>query len=160
NVTSIRVGPLPKEGAALRRQRFEAALRPELAAASRGFFVRDVRQEAIAASAGGTDFGQYFVYFSFFLVVSALVLSALVFELNVDERVRVAGLFRAVGARDAFVQRLFLREAVVLSSAGGLLGAAGAVAYAIAIVKLLRTVWIGAVGTNALTVHVTAQAVV
>ena len=33
--------------------------------------------ETLAASAGATDFGAYFSYFSFFLVVSAVLLAAL-----------------------------------------------------------------------------------
>ena len=42
-----------------------------------GMAVRDTRSDALAASRGATDFGEYFAYFSFFLVVSALVLAAL-----------------------------------------------------------------------------------
>ena len=62
-----------------------------------GLVVRDVRAEGLAASRGATDFGEYFVYFSFFLVVSALVLVVLFFKLGVEQRVREVGLLRAVG---------------------------------------------------------------
>ena len=62
-----------------------------------GLAVRDVRAEAIAASRGATDFGEYFVYFSFFLVVSALLLAALFFKLGMEQRAREVGLLRAVG---------------------------------------------------------------
>src|SRR2546427_9525948 len=37
-----------------------------------GLAVRDVRTEGLAASRGATDFGEYFTYFSLFLVASAL----------------------------------------------------------------------------------------
>jgi hypothetical protein len=37
-----------------------------------GFSILPVRAEGLDASRGATDFGEYFVYFSFFLVVSAL----------------------------------------------------------------------------------------
>jgi hypothetical protein len=58
---------------------------------------RCARPTASSASRGATDFGEYFVYFSFFLVVSALLLAALFFKLGVEQRVREVGLLRAVG---------------------------------------------------------------
>jgi ABC-type antimicrobial peptide transport system permease subunit len=70
--------------------------------------------------AGATDFGEYFVYFSFFLVVSAVVLAALFFKLGVEQRVREVGLLRAVGFGPAKIRRLFMSEALLLSAAGGL----------------------------------------
>ena len=62
-----------------------------------GLAVRDVRSEGLAASRGATDFGAYFAYFSFFLVVSAIMLAALFFKLGIEQRVREVGLLRAVG---------------------------------------------------------------
>ena len=47
-----------------------AAQRPRSAGV--GLSVQNVRAEGLAASRGATDFGEYFAYFSFFLVVSAL----------------------------------------------------------------------------------------
>jgi putative ABC transport system permease protein len=160
NVTSLRVrsapGPSGSAGTDLEsvRQRFGAALRAELDPLATGMVVRDVRVDAVAASAGVTDFGQYFVYFSFFLVVSALVLSALFFKLGVEQRAREVGLFGAVGASPGFIRRLLLTEAGVLSILGSAIGAPGAVGYAALIVHLLRTRWVDAVGTTALTLHV------
>jgi hypothetical protein len=55
-----------------------------------------VRGQGLAASRGATDFGEYFVYFSFFIVVSALLLAALFFKLGVEQRGREIGLLRAV----------------------------------------------------------------
>ena len=56
-----------------------------------------MRTESLTASRGATDFGQYFVYFSFFLVVSALLLVSLFFKLGIEQRAREVGLLRAVG---------------------------------------------------------------
>ena len=161
HATSLRVTPREAAAGASAgvdedswRARFESALRAEVDPMSAGMVVRDVRADAMAASAGVTDFGQYFVYFSFFLVVSALVLAALFFKLGVEQRVREVGLYAAVGAGAGFVRRQFLTEAVVLSLAGGAVGAAGALGYAAVIVHLLRTRWVDAVGTTALTLHV------
>jgi predicted lysophospholipase L1 biosynthesis ABC-type transport system permease subunit len=117
--------------------------------------VSDVRAQSLDASRGATDFGEYFVYFSFFLVVSALVLAALFFKLGVEQRVREVGLLRAVGFGPAKVRRLFLAEGLLLSVVGGAFGVLGAVAYAAIIMYGLRTWWVGAVGTTSLTLHVT-----
>lgn len=154
SITSIRLTPdagmSAEEAARELRVRIRSALDP----AQWGLAVRDVRADALAASRGATDFGQYFVYFSFFLVVSALVLASLFFKLGVEQRVREIGLLRTVGFDEGVVQRLFTAEAVVLSVIGSAAGMIGAVAYAALVVFALRTGWFDAVGTSALAIHV------
>ncbi|HXG90406.1 MAG TPA: ABC transporter permease [Vicinamibacterales bacterium] len=116
--------------------------------------IRPVRAEAMAAAAGTTDFGEYFVYFSFFLVVSALLLAGMFFALTVEQRARELGLLIAVGFTPRDVRRTLLREAAVLITIGSTLGVAGAIGYAALIVYGLGTWWVGAVGTTALRVHI------
>jgi putative ABC transport system permease protein len=153
--TSVRILPAGQP-LATARDRFEAALRANLDPMSMGFTVRAVRAEGLTASRGSTDFGEYFVYFSFFLVASALVLAALFFRLGVEQRAREVGLLRAVGFSTPRVRRLFAAEGLLLAVIGSLLGMAGAVAYGAAMMAGLRTWWSGAVGTTALTLHVSA----
>ena len=43
------------------------------------------------AARGATDFGQYFVYFSFFLVVAALLLAGLFFRYGLEQRLGEIG---------------------------------------------------------------------
>ena len=59
--------------------------------------MQPVRAQALAASRGATDFGEYFTYFSFFIVVSGLLLSGLFFKLGLEQRVREVGLLFALG---------------------------------------------------------------
>ncbi len=129
---------------------FTHALLARVPAGSRGLVVDDVRARTLAAARGTTDFGQYFVYFSFFLVVAALLLAGLFFRFGVEQRLGEIGLLRAVGVSEARVRRLFLAEAAVLSGLGALLGIGGAVAYAWLMMHGLRTVWVDAVGTRRL----------
>jgi ABC-type lipoprotein release transport system permease subunit len=117
------------------------------------FTIRHARAEALAAANGTTDFGEYFVYFSFFLVISALLLAGMFFALSVEQRSRELGLLLAVGFRQRDVRRVLLNEAIVLAGAGALAGIAGAIGYAAVIVYGLRTWWIGAVNTTALQLH-------
>jgi len=119
---------------------------------------RPVRAEALAAAEGTTDFGEYFLYFSFFLVVSALLIAYLFFALGVEQRAREVGLLAAVGYTPRQVRGLFLREGAVVAAAGGAIGVAGAMGYAAAIMYGLRTWWVDAVGTTTLALHVEPMA--
>ncbi|MDP1572562.1 MAG: hypothetical protein Q8L86_21390, partial [Vicinamibacterales bacterium] len=154
-VSSLRVA-VP-EGATI--EAFSDALAAELRATvdpgAAGLQVRAVRADGLASAEGTTDFGEYFVYFSFFLVVSGLLLAYLFFALGLEQRAREVGLLTAVGFTGADLRRHFLREGAVLASAGVVIGTAGAIGYAALIVYGLRTWWVDAVGTTALELHVT-----
>jgi ABC-type lipoprotein release transport system permease subunit len=153
-LTSIRV--LPRAGTSLpaARDAFASALRAELDPVATSLAVRPVRAEGLAASRGATDFGEYFTYFSFFLVVSAVLLAALFFKLGVEQRGREVGVLRAVGFSTPTVRRLFVAEGLVLASVGSVAGMAGALLYGELMMTGLRTWWVDAVGTTALVLHV------
>jgi putative ABC transport system permease protein len=119
-----------------------------------GFTVRHVRNDAAAAAQGTTDFGQYFLYFSFFLVVSALLLAYLFFAVGLEQRTQEIGLLAAVGFAPAKIRRRFINEGAVLAGLGAIIGAIAAIAYGAAIMYGLRTWWVGAVGTTELTLHI------
>lgn len=138
---------------------FAAQLRSELTPAEMGLQVLPVRSQGLDASKGATDFGAYFLYFSFFLVVSALLLAALFFRLGIEQRLREIGILRAIGYQPATVRRIFLTEGLILSFVGSLIGIAGALGYGALMILGLRTWWRDAVGTNALTLHLSTQTV-
>jgi len=119
-----------------------------------GFSIQPVRADGLAASTGSTDFGEYFAYFSFFLVASAILLAVLFFRLSVEQRAQEVGLLRAVGFAPSRVRSLFVIEGLLLAIVGSAVGTAGAVAYGAAMMAGLRTWWSGAVGTTALRLHV------
>ena len=127
-----------------------AAIRARMTAASAGLIVQPVRAQALAASRGSTDFGEYFTYFSFFIVVSGLLLSGLFFKLGLEQRVREVGLLFALGFTPARVRRLLGAEGLVLAAIGAVVGMAGAVLFGAAILYGLRTWWVDAVGTTRL----------
>jgi ABC-type antimicrobial peptide transport system permease subunit len=119
-----------------------------------GFQIVAVRDQGQQASRGATDFGEYFLYFSFFLVVAALMLTTLFFKLGIEQRAREIGTLQAVGFSDNGIRKLFLIEGTLLAAIGSLLGLAGAIAYAALLMYGLRTWWVGAVGTTDLRLHV------
>ena len=89
--TSMRIIPSAGQSPAEALDRYTASLRTIVDPLGMGLSVQDVRSEGLAASRGATDFGEYFTYFSFFLVVSALLLTALFFRLGIEQRAREVG---------------------------------------------------------------------
>jgi putative ABC transport system permease protein len=149
--TSIRIEGTSNAAAFARKLR--ARIDPD----KLGMAVVAPRAQALAGARGSTDFGQYFTYFSFFLVVSALLLAGLFFQLGIEQRLREIGTLRALGFPAARIRRLFLAEGIVLSIAGTILGTLGAVAYAAFLMYGLKTWWRGAVGTGLLTLHISGE---
>ena len=146
-----------RAGAPVERRRLDdvigGQLRARLDPERAGFAVSAVRQSGIEAASGSTDFGEYFLYFSAFLIAAAVLLSALFFRLGVEQRVREVGTLQALGFPVAEVRRIFLLEGAVLSAAGSIAGMIGAVAFGDVLIYGLRTWWIGAVGTRQLHLH-------
>lgn len=155
-LTAIRLSNGSEQSLDQTLAKYRSALEAALDPASRGLNIVAVRRQGLAASRGATDFGEYFLYFSFFLVVSALLLSALFFKLGIEQRLREVGTLQAIGFSAAKIRGLFLAEGFVLAIAGSILGLIGAVAYGSLILIGLRTWWVDAVGTTLLTLHVSA----
>ena len=126
----------------------------ELRSFGESFSAVAVRDQNVAASAGATDFGAYFSYFSFFLMVAALLLTALFFRLSVEQRLPQIGVLRAGGYALGQIRRLLLMEGVLIVAAGAVAGVLGAIAWAALMMYALRTWWVGAVGTTMLELHV------
>ncbi|MFY9574169.1 MAG: ABC transporter permease, partial [Blastocatellia bacterium] len=139
---------------------FKQSLRASLDPIEMGISISPVRTEGLEASRGATDFGEYFVYFSFFLVVGALLLASLFFKLGIEQRLREIGTLRALGFPLATVRSLFLLEGLVLATLGSVLGVIGAVGYGALIMYGLRTWWVGAVGTTSLSLHISGFSLV
>ena len=148
-ITSIRLTPPPAD--------FEQRLRDAIDPLQAGLAIIPVRAQGLAAAQGSTDFGEYFTYFSFFLVISALVLTGLFFRLGIEQRLREIGTLRALGFSSERIGGLFLMEGVILAGAGSLIGAGGAAGYGALVVLGLRTLWVDAVGTRLLSLHVSAE---
>jgi ABC-type antimicrobial peptide transport system permease subunit len=161
NLTSIRISPVHKTSLSPQViAQFRDQLREKLQLTTTALQVVPVRTEGLAASRGATDFGEYFLYFSFFLVVSALLLTALFFKLGIEQRLREIGTLQAIGFAASRIRNLFLAEGLLLALIGSVLGLLGAIGYAALLMYGLRTWWVDAVGTTSLTLHVTWQSLV
>ncbi len=119
-----------------------------------GFSLRPVRQEALLASTGATDFSGLFIGFSLFLIAAAALLVVLLCKFGLEQRAREAGLLLATGYPLAAVSRRFWGEGIALAALGALLGLAGAPLYAYLMLVGLQTLWLEAIGTPFLHLHV------
>ncbi|MDQ6707486.1 MAG: ABC transporter permease, partial [Acidobacteriota bacterium] len=149
-LTSIRIFPASEA--------YGNALRAAIDPSKMGLTVSAVKAQGLVAAHGATDFGEYFVYFSFFLMVSALLLTGLFFKLGVEQRFREIGVLRALGFSMAKIRALFLIEGAVLAVVGAVAGLVGALAYGELIMLGLRTWWVDAVGTERLALHASLPA--
>ncbi|MBA4148032.1 MAG: ABC transporter permease [Verrucomicrobia bacterium] len=133
----------------------ETALQKSITPQSVGLSFLPLREGALAASAPAQDFGQLFLGFSFFLILAALILMALLFQFGVEQRIRETGTLLALGFRPKQVRNLLLLEGSGIALLGGILGVIGGIFYARAMLAGLTTIWRSATGTSALTFHFT-----
>ena len=138
----------------------EKALRSRVEPSRFGLGVYPARSAGLEGARGSTDFGEYFTYFSFFLVASAALLAGLFFRLGVEQRYREIGALQALGWRMSRVRRELLAEGLVLAVGGSGLGVLGGIGYCAFVLYGLRTWWRGAVGTSALHLHVDVESLV
>ncbi|HEV2881135.1 MAG TPA: FtsX-like permease family protein [Pyrinomonadaceae bacterium] len=153
-LTSLRLYPEKDSSLEAARANFEQNLRGRIDPLAANFSLYAARNEGLKASRGATDFGEYFLYFSFFLVVSALMLAALFFKLGIEQRLREIGILQAVGFPAARLRALFLGEGLLLAALGSVVGLGGALLYGALMMYGLRTWWVAAVGTRSLALHV------
>lgn len=147
DLTAVRF-PLSTNQAAL-----EAAIIKGVQPTQLGLSFVPVRAQALAAGAQGFDFGGLFIAFSFFLIVSALLLTALLFALNAENRSREIGTLLALGFTPKIVRRLLLLEGLIVSLAGAVPGALLGLVYTRAVLHGLNGVWQGATATAELRFH-------
>ena len=155
-LTSVRIAAAEGQTFEQAAAAFEKGFRARLNPADYGLVFQPVKARGLAASAGATDFSEYFFYFSFFLIVSATMLVVLLFRLGVERRSKEVGLLLATGQPIGHVRRLLLKESAAVAVIGCLIGLPGAVGYAALMVYGLTTWWSAAVGAPFLELHVTA----
>ena len=155
-VTSIRLAPDENRDLGALAAAFRRELLSQLDVGQVGLRFEPVREQAVTAGAGATDFGGLFIGFSFFLIVSAAMLVALLFRLGVERRAHEVGTLLATGFAPRTVAKLLLAEGSVLAGIGAAVGLAGALGYAWLMLAGLRTWWSAAVSAPFLRLEVTA----
>jgi ABC-type antimicrobial peptide transport system permease subunit len=115
-----------------------------------GFEVVPVREEAEFAAGHGVDFSQLFAGLSFFLLLGAILLSVLLFLLNMEERAGQVATLRSIGIPFGTIRWILVAEGMVVAFFGALAGLLLAVLYNKLIFSALNTIWMDIVRTEML----------
>jgi ABC-type antimicrobial peptide transport system permease subunit len=159
-LTAIRFPLPPDRDPASFRDALERSLLLNLDPASLGLRFEPVREQALVAASQSQDFGGLFIGFSLFLILTALILMALLFQFGIEQRTNEVGTLLALGFGPARVRNLLLGEGVAIAFVGGAFGVLGGVGYAQVMLYGLATLWRDAVGTSALRFHATPMTLV
>ena len=133
--------------------KIEPALRAQINPTTAGLSFQPIREAALKASEGAQDFGQLFIGFSFFLVIAALLLTAMLFVFSIQQRTAETGLLLALGFGARRVRRLLFREGCLIAGLGVLAGTLTGSLYTRLALHGLSTVWRGAVNISAFSYH-------
>ncbi len=130
------------------------------ARAELGWTPRSIRSEQLAASRGTTPFDGLFLALSFFVILAAMMLIALLLRLGMLQRIDEFGTLLAVGFSPRRVMGLALGETAITSTIGVAIGIVGGVGYAAFVLWALRSWWVGAVTVPFLRFHATPLSIV
>lgn len=122
-----------------------------------GFSFLPVKQLGLQSSSGTTPFDGLFFGFSLFLIAAAVLLIALLFGLGVEQRSREIGLLSAIGWETAQTRKLLTREGLTIAALGALIGIPAGILYAWLMIFGLTTLWVEAIVTPFLELHVTIR---
>ncbi|MCA9014067.1 MAG: hypothetical protein KDA77_01935, partial [Planctomycetaceae bacterium] len=160
SLTSLRVTPLPGKSLEESANVFGNEVLKQVDLFKMGLTVQPIKFFGLMAASGTTDFSGLFIGFSFFIILSAIILIRLLFKLGIDRRVSSIGLLSAVGFTPQQVRQVIIKEAFFVILLGGVLGIAAAIGYASLMLYGLKTWWIGAIGTRFLFLDLTATSII
>lgn len=136
NTTALRM-PIARDREAEVARTILGALRPAMSQLQ----IRALRANAQQAAESSVDFAGLFLGMSFFLILAALGLVAMLFQFTLLQRNREDALLGAVGLSPRKLLRWRLLEATAVLAAGALLGALFATVYTRGILRFLETIW-------------------
>lgn len=117
-----------------------------------------IRENVLRAASGTTPFGMLFLALSMFLLFSATMLIALLFQLLRERRAREMRLLASLGFSPRRIRERLLAEGILLASGGSLLGIPLGIAYASLMIYGLHTWWRDAIIVPFVTLHLTCFA--
>jgi putative ABC transport system permease protein len=132
----------------------ESSLMQRMNPARYGLFFKPVYQEGQLAAYNSTDFGELFLSMSFFLLASALLLTAMMFLFHAESRMPETGILSALGFRKRLILGILAFEAAIVSIVGSIAGTFGGIAYNYLLIHGLNTIWQDAVNTSLLVMKI------
>ncbi len=112
-----------------------------------GFVPVPIAELSTEAYRNSLDFSQYFLAFSIFLIIAALLLTGLLFNFSLKRRLTEVGTLVALGFSRRRVRLFYIAESAALAVPAVIIGACLGIGYTMAILHGLTHVWQDAVGT-------------
>jgi hypothetical protein len=103
--------------------------------------VMDFAGQAREAAKSPVDFAGLFLAMSFFLIIAAIALVAMLFRFNVEQRAEEGALLSAVGIRAGKITNWRIGEAFFVVLAGALAGTLLATVFCTMVLKVISSIW-------------------
>ncbi len=124
---------------------------------SLGFTLESVRTKGFDAAGSGVDFSQLFGGLSFFLLLAGVLLTVLLFLLNLESRESQLRTLVVMGIPLKIIRRVMAAESLVVALVGGLAGVALSLLYNHLVFRALNGVWRDVVRTEMMHMDVRAS---
>ena len=115
-----------------------------------GFSVLPLKKDAFKAATESFSFSSLFVSFSFFIILSAMILVLLFFQFGVEKRLSEMGVLSALGYTVKKIRIFYLTEGFILAVMGCFIGVFSGKAYAKAMIFGLTNAWKDAISATPL----------
>jgi len=136
----------------------ETAVLSSLSPEDIGFSIDPVRSRGYVAAKNGVDFSQLFAGLSFFLIVAGILLSALLFILNLESRQEQLQTLSSMGITNRLIRRSVIMEGMIIALAGSLLGLLLAILYNRLVFLALNSIWRDIVRTEMMRINIQPSA--
>ena len=123
-----------------------------------GINVVDVKSESAWSASNAVDFAGLFLALSFFLLVAAFLLTALLFSMLMVQRSKEQGVYQSIGWARKSIYQLFFAEGMLNAVVGSVAGIVGGDLLARLVLVFLNSIWFDIVRTSQLYLHVTTTA--
>lgn len=119
----------------------EKEVRRKLEPSLVGMSLLDFSAEAQNSATSPVDFGVLFISMSFFLILAAIALVAMLFRFNVEQRTEEGALLTALGIPAQKITRWRLGEAFFVILLGAIFGTILAIAFSTIVLKVIASIW-------------------
>ncbi len=113
-----------------------------------------VYMEGQQAASNSTDFGGLFLGLSFFILLSALLLTGMLFSMLARMRISETGILSAIGFKKKDILLILAGEAVAVVMTGAVIGIFTGILYNRLLISGLNTIWQDAVNTSLLVMKI------
>ncbi len=127
-----------------------SALNPE----NLGFKVEHLKESGRIAANNGVNFSELFAGLSFFLLAGGVILTVLLFLLNLEGRKEQISILSNFGIPQKKIRKWLFAEGIIIAAAGVLLGILLAVYYNKIVFSALNTIWNEIVRTDVLSIDI------